>query len=1609
MGSTIQSFHPAVNPDIEQPQLDQAHETGATHHAHAQKAAVATVISLVRKRSGSNAPGAMDQEDENIATLLRLVHEANPKQAQRLLKADNKDDAEFDELQANVNQMTQADQEQFNSAVEEKVKEGGSQDSASEKTDQSVNNQSTANALGRMMLLRNGSQSLRTPSTPPRSTPQTQVKGFDGSSDTIHRMRAASPSPSSSAVLSRAPSQTLLAASVGSNGAALRLRQQGTFKGVDPSDRGGGTTGLPSSFSSSTPSGSSRMSKTPDNSSVAPLGLGPPPQPAPPGQTGVMPHDPHMLDGAIHPYTLLVDPPTRQRDADVAGWRTQAQQAQKANIENAEALPAQEDNAKAMAKVASELKRDVKLKNSRGLKELLDHARAIHQGYANALNSGSTQDMEGVLRATGLALDRCKTYQEKHVDRENQAKFNCAETLRRNFVDIQQGMSGLKGAMEYVNTQRGSGEGGIAKAAQVLISLQSSVKVPEAKTLLTAQHDQLANQLPQGLEEREVGRLLGGAKERENFKTELAAVGPDLGHAEHIIRRGGGDPTRSTDFTQLKREVGLARGKGDYLEANAKLAALRIAAKNVKEANTTKTAAARARRELANASYRGKAPTEIAAMAKSLGPEEEAAYVRQREPMRGLARASIDSAERRHRDAKLQDPAKSRNAEVARSIAERLINKDGGLDVVGLYLHNPQELVKELNGTPHSQQLAKGLERLRDDVNLQHKLTSIGKPDQENPACQLIRADLGLGPDEVVTEVHARKAALTSLLAELRQGPAGTCFGTFHAIAVHKNDPARFLDDVKELIETGTMTRVHADGTKSEMPINMTSPTGALETKVTVDNSGNLTKVEGESVASHHISRTPSFEAMLHGMGIPPDERQQVVASALDSLRQSTTQAAMSAIAAKVPERIPGARPGKTQRNPQREQLLNTLPAMLKGMPQGEAKNQLKTELENQNIAEKDEILAAFDQYFMTAEHEFTPDDILHHVALAQAGLTDGDVAKRERHDHMRLDVWAAATGTNQQQANALIDKHSQEASELEPKRANFEKFDKLSAAAQNAYLAQQDNRLLRGFEYTVTAMAEQGVSQSYAPHFKKATTDQMRTEIDNVAANAQTTGGATPSRAMIDALGLLKDKFKEKFDANVRMGYDASKKLMGTSADGSSSRGAFCMFDQAGIVNPNEHVAINDKRAYVKLIEGTMNQAIQEVKDSVVDDEVRKYVQEIGTKVAGEVAQHTERFATDASALMHQDIRPSLLHPNEPWAAGIGNDNVGVLSAYYGKDVVAARASVAKVDCLDLNLSGDINERDLTNWLRDQGLAIRNKLGPNPKVNPDALVPMTCQVHAFNFRLGDPAVQKMLDWSPSPSFKFNDYARNFRAAEKQKYNVQEGTRLTPELREILLEDATKGWPDEMAQALRTHRNVQTVQTAGMLAKEMFDYVSCNSNKLPKPMNTRTPVYASVMKNVLPPFEVVGGGQNQELSEKLDEVLPKLNLSGQQRAEVKNAVVGDLVSAASGASDRVSMTDIQDKVVKVLNDRGIRTDPQAAQDVFNALRPTAPPGIPFADSNWGGGDHHALFTMVRDPDETALRIWKMNEDGTQAKELGGYFVAGHFTMVTDPSLIAKIT
>lgn len=189
---------------------------------------------------------------------------------------------------------------------------------------------------------------------------------------------------------------------------------------------------------------------------------------------------------------------------------------------------------------------------------------------------------------------------------------------------------------------------------------------------------------------------------------------------------------------------------------------------------------------------------------------------------------------------RFQESSSVRNVLKTRRLAQLLINEEGELDQLLL-----PELIKYLkqhcyslgprrqHDGPRHEYMLKILERLHIDAALQRQLKMISKPYAHKVGDQIIRDTLQLPQHHVVTDAHARRAALAALLCYLRQN-VGSCFATAPAIVVQGEQPEIFLKDINALFGAGRLQRVFG-GIEYAAPLSLTWGAGDLRKIITLD------------------------------------------------------------------------------------------------------------------------------------------------------------------------------------------------------------------------------------------------------------------------------------------------------------------------------------------------------------------------------------------------------------------------------------------------------------------------------------------------------------------------------------------------------------------------------------------------------------------------------------------------------------------------------------------------------------------------------------------------------------------------------------------------------
>jgi len=184
-------------------------------------------------------------------------------------------------------------------------------------------------------------------------------------------------------------------------------------------------------------------------------------------------------------------------------------------------------------------------------------------------------------------------------------------------------------------------------------------------------------------------------------------------------------------------------------------------------------------------------------------------------------------------DSQVQESCSVRNLFKSREIADALIDDEGDVRVERI-----AELVEDLKKCLYSlgpdrqydakrnEHMLAVLNTLKENKHFVRILKTIGKPHMHRYAEEVIRQTLVLDKKTILTDAHARKAALSAWLCYLRQN-VGSCFATAPAIIIQTEQPATFLRDIQEMLATGRLKRTFG-GVEYSVPLSYSWGAGDL-------------------------------------------------------------------------------------------------------------------------------------------------------------------------------------------------------------------------------------------------------------------------------------------------------------------------------------------------------------------------------------------------------------------------------------------------------------------------------------------------------------------------------------------------------------------------------------------------------------------------------------------------------------------------------------------------------------------------------------------------------------------------------------------------------------
>lgn len=182
----------------------------------------------------------------------------------------------------------------------------------------------------------------------------------------------------------------------------------------------------------------------------------------------------------------------------------------------------------------------------------------------------------------------------------------------------------------------------------------------------------------------------------------------------------------------------------------------------------------------------------------------------------------------------IQESTAVRNVLRTRQLALLLLNDKGEINtsllptvIASLQAHLYSLGPNRQHDSRRQEHILKVLKLLENEKELNRLLKKFTRPMTNKWAEELIRQTLQLSSNTSITDTHTKQAVLAAWLCFLRQN-VGSCFATAPAEIVHDEQPELFLQDLLDLIATGTLKRTFG-GIEYSVPLSASWGSGDLK------------------------------------------------------------------------------------------------------------------------------------------------------------------------------------------------------------------------------------------------------------------------------------------------------------------------------------------------------------------------------------------------------------------------------------------------------------------------------------------------------------------------------------------------------------------------------------------------------------------------------------------------------------------------------------------------------------------------------------------------------------------------------------------------------------
>ncbi len=907
-------------------------------------------------------------------------------------------------------------------------------------------------------------------------------------------------------------------------------------------------------------------------------------------------------------------------------------------------------------------------------------------------------------------------------------------------------------------------------------------------------------------------------------------------------------------------------------------------------------------------------------------------------------------------------------------------------------------------GLPQSVHALQMLQRLQSDKKVQTQLAAIKAPPDPATATteegkqtlrmaqNLIRTSLGLAPDAVLTDADAKRAAAAALLTQMRQGDVGSCFATASAIRVQRNKPQQFLADMAQILSTGKLTREIESPPGTKLKIEVPISREMIGRKVDVQRKG----------AKLHLS--PKMVAALDALGLDQANHEKAIADAARRLRAERAVAkALGKIAGFLPVTHPVTTLSQTilddlNANPTKT-IRAAMSAALSGVKVGKT-----AAVRNKRRKLARDCCTDFDD--PAGSDDFTPAELIEQITKTRPGpIAEG-----------------------------------------------------IQARAQAAYDSSDNNVLGRAWEYTLASMAEQvpeaaTVNESMAAGIGAGTRTAAKRVTDAAVIERKLTGQAADHERFLGehvakAMGdRLAKELKVLYDPQVKSRSGA------VSADGSSSKGGWSLFFRGK--------KVDGQAAFEDMVKTVLEECKQDFGPGTSKDWGNAF-----TARAKEIAETLKEQAETKDfrdAVIDGLVAKSGKDKdkfNTPWTMEVSGWEHAVQQVYENQATKPPAVMVKAYKYKDATGADKLvdDAEGLTHFVVDTLAALVNRL-PDGDAAQSANVPVANSPHAFSLMPGSSSLQTVLKQGKPAAEVIADLkeAEGAKNGQRRAVAVPLKDLSVGFVGDAIASAATILPADKRASAMAAIRS--HFMSLGVDSLPLMQFKAELKNAV-RPTLSGVSISAADLEK----WSNAGADRGVTASRVLDRVVPKAEYGALIDAAMRKLAVPEtlhepvrktVMAAVSG--DAVLREDLAKAVRVEMRKLGLGDDGQdfkTAREAYDALETDAeriaafkaagqtvatpaatfdqltpdeaevlrergvcarldakldksliePRGLVFADTNWGDGNHMTHLSMVVNPlsDPPVIEMWKMNEDGSDARPQDGWIKGSNWRVYADP-------